>query len=353
MVQERKFSGDNTLYYSITLTVAFLILFFISAITLPFSASAEVIINEIDSSTPGVDNLEFIELYDGGTGNTDLNGLVIVLYNGSSDLSYAAFDLDSYFTNPSGYFVLGNAAVPNVDLIFADNTLQNGADALALYTGDAADFPNGTSVTTTGLIDAVVYDTDDADDPELLILLNQGQPQVNENETGDQDNHSNQRSPNGAGGARNTITYVQLLPSPGTANGEIPPSPPVPDIKANGYDGEISITPPDTINITVSLDPADKKNVICDWWIGALTPYGNFWVDPSLDWIESDIPLSVGQYPLFNLLETSLLTTQLPEGIYTFFYILDDNPNGILDATWYDYVNVISSSYTVPMFESD
>ena len=44
--------------------------------------------------TPGDDVLEFIELYDGGTGNTALDGLVVVLLNGSDDQSYApVFDL--------------------------------------------------------------------------------------------------------------------------------------------------------------------------------------------------------------------------------------------------------------------
>ena len=44
--------------------------------------------------------------------------------------------------------------------------LQNGADAVALYVGDGADFPNGTALTTANLIDALVYDTDDVDDTE-------------------------------------------------------------------------------------------------------------------------------------------------------------------------------------------
>src|SRR5688572_8266565 len=53
-----------------------------------------VIINEIDSDTPGTDIAEFIELYDGGAGNTPLSGLAVVLYNGNDDLSYFAIDLD-------------------------------------------------------------------------------------------------------------------------------------------------------------------------------------------------------------------------------------------------------------------
>ena len=39
--------------------------------------------------------------------------------------------------------MLGNPAVPGVGMTFARNILQNGADAVALYAGNASDFPNG------------------------------------------------------------------------------------------------------------------------------------------------------------------------------------------------------------------
>jgi hypothetical protein len=178
-----------------------------------------VIINEIDSDTPGSDTLEFVELYDGGGGNTPLDGLVIVFYNGNGDVSYNAFDLDGFSTDASGHFLLGNSGViPTPDVIFGNNSLQNGADAVALYIGDGTGFPNGTAVTTNNLVDAIVYDTNDADDPGLLVLLNNGQPQGDENGGGDKDNHSNSRCPNGRGGARNTHRYVQTIPSPALNN---------------------------------------------------------------------------------------------------------------------------------------
>jgi len=188
----------------------------------------EVLINEVDSDTPSYDKLEFIELYDGGTGNTALDGLAVVLFNGSDDLSYTpAFDLDGYATDADGYFVIGSVAAAD---IYVDpgssGWLQNGADAVALFSGNAADFPNDTAITTENLLDAVVYDTDDADDAALLALLNTGQPQVNENGSGDKDNQSIQRCPNGSGGARNTDTYTQFTPTPGSANCEEPPPPP-------------------------------------------------------------------------------------------------------------------------------
>ncbi len=180
-----------------------------------------IVINEVDADQTGTDSAEFIELYDGGTGNTSLDGYVLVLFNGSDDASYGgAIDLDGYSTDADGYFVVGSANVANVDLIaFTTNGIQNGADAVALYSGyNDTDFPGDTPVTLTNLIDALVYDTDDSDDSGLLVLLNSGEPQINENGNGNKVTESNQRRPDGSGGARNTSTYIQASPTPGATN---------------------------------------------------------------------------------------------------------------------------------------
>jgi predicted extracellular nuclease len=181
-----------------------------------------LVINEVDADQVSTDSAEFVELFDGGTGNMDLSGLVLVFFNGSDDASYAAFDLDGFSTDGTGYFVLcGNAAnVGNCDLDVSPDTnlIQNGADAVALYPGTATDFPEDTPLTTANLIDAVVYDTNDADDAALLALLNAGQVQVNEGGGGDSTADSNQRCPNGSGGARNTSSYAQFAPTPGEEN---------------------------------------------------------------------------------------------------------------------------------------
>jgi len=191
----------------------------------PPPVATNIIINEVDADTPGTDAAEFVELYDGGVGNTALDGLTVVFYNGNGGLSYAAFDLDGMITDPNGYFTLGNPLVPGVDLVFnpgGSGLLQNGEDAVALYAANATDFPNGTVLTTTNLQDAFVYDTADPDEPGLLVLLNPGQVQVNEN-LGTQ---SSQRCPNGSGGARNTAAYSQDTPSPDGPNTCTPPPPP-------------------------------------------------------------------------------------------------------------------------------
>lgn len=177
-----------------------------------------VMINEVDADTPGSDVAEFIELYDGGIGCTPLHGLVVVLYNGSDDASYEpAFDLDGYFTNVDGYFTIGSTGM-GTDIEYGTGWLQNGPDAVSLYTGDDTDFPNDTPVTDVNLIDAIVYGTNDPDDPALIDVLTPGQPQVNEAGRGSSADNSNQRIPNGSGGMRVTMTYDQSTPTTGVEN---------------------------------------------------------------------------------------------------------------------------------------
>lgn len=176
-----------------------------------------VVINEIDSDTPGTDAAEFIELFDGGVGNQALDGLVVVLFNGNAagNAAYAAFDLDGFSTDSNGFFVLGNAGVASVDLTFAGNLLQNGADAVALYQGNAADFATGTLPTLSGLIDVIVYDTADADDLDLLAAFGVT-TQIDEAGAGPSDANALARLPNGSG------DFVAQAPTPGASNDPLP-----------------------------------------------------------------------------------------------------------------------------------
>lgn len=188
--------------------------------------SSPVTINEVDSDTPGSDTAEFIELYDGGAGNTSLDGLVLVLYNGSDDQSYLSIDLTGQTTDENGFFVVGGAAVANVDLVVSDGFLQNGADAVALIAGDAADFPNDTAIPTENVVDVVVYGTGDADDAELLAGFGET-VQADENANGNQADESVARAPDGSG------DFVAQAPTPGTTN-----TPPATGIVINEVDSD-------------------------------------------------------------------------------------------------------------------
>ncbi|WP_417872437.1 T9SS type A sorting domain-containing protein [Xanthomarina gelatinilytica] len=163
----------------------------------------QVVINEIDADTPGTDTAEFIELK--GTPGASLNGLVVVLFNGSNDTSYAAYDLDGKTLDANGFFILANTPLisgQDIDL-GASNSLQNGADAVAVFTADETDFPNGTAPTTTNLVDAIVYGTSDADATGLLTGLGET-VQYDENLNSASDSESLQL--NAAGTAYETKT---------------------------------------------------------------------------------------------------------------------------------------------------
>ncbi len=184
-------------------------------------AWADVYINEVDSNQTAADSGEFVELYDGGAGETSLDGLLLVFFNGESDTSYRVVDLTGESTDASGYFVVGNAGVtPRPGIILPDNTIQNGADAVALY--DASEFSLTPGVpapvTTQGLISAVVYGNSSADDSGLLVLLDPGQPQLDEHESGSSNEHSLQRCASNASGPLQTAGFGAALPTPWAEN---------------------------------------------------------------------------------------------------------------------------------------
>jgi hypothetical protein len=156
-----------------------------------------LVINELDSDTPSTpvnDDKEFVEI-SAGLAGVSLYGYLLVRYNGSSDTSYGVTELGdaagTILTGSAGLLLVGNTSLtPAPDIALGTNTLQNGADAVAIHQGSAGDFPSGTAVTSVNLIDALVYDTADADDAELLsVLLGSGphSVQVNENQSGSGD----------------------------------------------------------------------------------------------------------------------------------------------------------------------
>lgn len=146
----------------------------LSLFIVSISYSQAVVINELDCDTPGIDYGEFVELKS-ATPNFALDGYVLVFFNGSSsggDSSYFALDLDGAVTDVNGLLLIGSDTVtPYPQVFIGENLIQNGADAIAIYQANDYDFPIGTLATTTNLVDALVYDTSDADDTVLMSLL--------------------------------------------------------------------------------------------------------------------------------------------------------------------------------------
>ncbi|MFP4846631.1 endonuclease [Winogradskyella sp. PE311] len=136
--------------------------------------SQVLIINEIDPDTPSTDTAEFVELKS-QTPNFSTDGYILVFFNGSSsgaDSSYLVIDLDGFETDNNGLLLIGSSGVsPFPQLLVSENIIQNGADAVGIYQASVNDFPEGTLATQTNLIDALVYDTNDSDDVNLLALM--------------------------------------------------------------------------------------------------------------------------------------------------------------------------------------
>ena len=129
---------------------------------------------------------------------------------------------------------------------------------------------------------------------------------------------------------------------------EPPPLPggsygPVPDIRANGKSGLVTVPNGNPVSITVSLDPGDQVHKDADWWIVAHTPFA--W---PLDWYSYVYPdgwrygiYPCVQTPLFQVPQSfEVLNTILPTGDYKFYFAVDENADGIVDETWVDSVEV-------------
>ena len=79
----------------------------------------QIVINEIDSDTPGADLKEFVELKT-ATPNFSLDGYVMVFFNGNNasastgNKSYFAISLNGLVTDINGLVVVGNIGVAPV-----------------------------------------------------------------------------------------------------------------------------------------------------------------------------------------------------------------------------------------------
>lgn len=199
-------------------SILFLVLF--TTLSLGAFAQSTVVINEVNADNPGgPDTREFIELY--GTPNASLNGYSLVFCGGSTITYYYAIDLSPYSLDQYGFFVAGNALASNVDVTFANATLQNGADAVALYFAPITNFPNAGAISSNNLVDAVVYGTADAPIPALITALGlnsiPGYTPFDETAQTTGTDLTQSRIPDGGAAFDNSTYQLQTL-TPGTWN---------------------------------------------------------------------------------------------------------------------------------------
>ncbi|MBN1476844.1 hypothetical protein JXA47_08825 [Candidatus Sumerlaeota bacterium] len=112
------------------------------------SSFGAVVINELVWDDASTDDVNYIELYDGGA-LTDISGYTVEGVNGANGAVYATITIPAATTMPAdGFYVIGmNGTIPNVDLINALADIQVGApDALLLRDSGAV------------LLDAIGYE---------------------------------------------------------------------------------------------------------------------------------------------------------------------------------------------------
>lgn len=178
--------------------------FSVLAVLLTFGIHAQVsslplVINEIDYDQPGLDASEFIEIKNIADTAVSLQGVELVLINGSSGAPYLSTNLPDITLAGGDYFVVcyGNNDATYCDLSFSSG-VQNGApDGIVLQINDQ-------------IIDAVSYEGDIEGIVEGMGV-----------ETGDNNNDADislSRSPDGFDTNNNNADFILACASPGEAN---------------------------------------------------------------------------------------------------------------------------------------
>lgn len=122
------------------------------------AGSAAVLINEVDSDTPGSDADEFIELKGNPGESTD--GLILVLFSGTATGadSYRNIDLAGLQCDAQGYLLIADANVMGGgDLLMPNGFIRNGECAVALYEDSVDNFTTNTQPTTNNLKDVIIH----------------------------------------------------------------------------------------------------------------------------------------------------------------------------------------------------
>ena len=113
---------------------------------------------------------------------------------------------------------------------------------------------------------------------------------------------------------------------------------PIPSIYANGQDSLLTVSNNSEVSISISVSPGKEKGTVTEWWLAADTPLGwLFYVYPK-GW-QSEVKPCI-QAPLFSLPKVEIPNPPVFMGSNTFYFVVDDNANGVPEVTWRDMVRV-------------
>ncbi|KAK2870387.1 hypothetical protein Q8A67_024779 [Cirrhinus molitorella] len=139
--------------------------------------NVDFLLNEINTDSPGgAEDEEFIELWHPSGFRMSLDFIWLVMINGQTGMVYYELELNGYYTDDDGYFLIGSSKV-GPDIRMPPNTIQNGPDAIVLYRSKSPPSKEGPNIPKSGLLDVVVYRTRGTDKKvsELTEALTPGQ----------------------------------------------------------------------------------------------------------------------------------------------------------------------------------
>jgi hypothetical protein len=118
---------------------------------------------------------------------------------------------------------------------------------------------------------------------------------------------------------------------------------PVPDLKINGGDAPLTVTPTDVVTVKASLHPNAEAGVVKECWIYVDYTVGLFstkryWRYPG-SWSATPSPAYTG--PLTEIVNHHIVSAKLPAGTWTFYFGVDE-VDGYPSGTRLDVIEVIS-----------
>lgn len=120
---------------------------------------------------------------------------------------------------------------------------------------------------------------------------------------------------------------------------------PVPDVKVNGDDGPLYLTPNDNITVAIHLDPGSLDGEYADWWVYAERDASTMWwakyrSGQKPKWTKIGTPIRFAGATLRTVNGYTVLGPRtLPAGNWVFGFAVDDK-DGTYQGTYADTVEV-------------
>ncbi|SES82195.1 hypothetical protein SAMN05216326_104121 [Nitrosomonas marina] len=112
---------------------------------------------------------------------------------------------------------------------------------------------------------------------------------------------------------------------------------PVLSVRVNGQAESATLQNGDRLLLTIGLNPGTKSGNQADYWVLAMTPLGDYWLDSRLQFVRSDTPVRAHGGAMIAFSDLKIfegVAGNLPAGSYTVIFAVDDNRDQIFDETY-------------------